>query len=630
MRAIQAANRLAEVPRPCAWFHLIVGTGTGGLVAILLGRLGLTIDQAIDCYVEILRRAFRRRWFSWGNAFGAKELEQVVGEIVLRHCGRADARMIEDRGQEPGCRVMVCAMSTDAMRGSIPTCIRTYRVDAHQGPDCTIVEAVRATTATPGMFKQAWLREDGVKVPYVGGGLGCNNPAAQALNELERVFTGRHISTFVSVGSGQLHSAQMPTRSKLLSLLPWSLYNVVQSIATDCERTNQELSSRFSFVDNVYFRFNTEQGMQDIDQSDAGRLSEVQAHTRNYLRDPGVSLRMQAAATAMISGASTVKLLRGNLHAVQQSSLRIGRYPPPSQTFTGREDVLNQMDSYFSKGALLERRLFVLHGLGGAGKTQLALKFVHTHKDWFWDIFYIDATTRETISAGLIAIGKAANAGSTPDEALAWLVSQEKRWLLVFNNADDPNLNLHNFFPECAHGDILITTRNQQMVAHTTGPESSSRVGGMRPDDALQLLLKSSGDNSNEETITIAKKLVEVCVIAHIVSHLPLIGYCRSLATLHWQSSSPAHICALDSVGLPSTTRSFRLLEHACCVSARVYRRTTTNTRFLPLGRSTIGSSCLASPSCCTSCRLCITRASLSLSLKQLAPGRCPTQSISL
>ncbi|KAF8594220.1 TPR-like protein, partial [Ceratobasidium sp. AG-I] len=125
----------------------------------------------------------------------------------------------------------------------------------------------------------------------------------------------------------------------------------------------------------------------------------------------------------------------------------------------------------------------------------------------FWDIFYIDATTRETISAGLIAIGKAANAGPTPDEALNWLVSQEKRWLLVFNNADDPNLNLHDFFPECAHGDILITTRNQQMVAHTTGPESSSRVGGMRPDDALQLLLKSSGDNSNEETVIIAKKL---------------------------------------------------------------------------------------------------------------------------
>jgi Cdc6-like AAA superfamily ATPase len=49
--------------------------------------------------------------------------------------------------------------------------------------------------------------------------------------------------------------------------------------------------------------------------------------------------------------------------------------------FTGREDILEKMESYFSKPASLERRLFVLHGLGGAGKTQLALKFVQKQED---------------------------------------------------------------------------------------------------------------------------------------------------------------------------------------------------------------------------------------------------------
>lgn len=200
-------------------------------------------------------------------------------------------------------------MSADAMRGSIPTCIRTYRVAAHQGPDCTIVEAVRATTATPGMFKQAWIEENHVKQAYVGGGLGCNNPAAQALAELEIAFSGRPLSTFLSVGSGQLRSAHMPARSRLLSLFPSDLYEVVQTIATDCERTNQELSGRFSLTENVYFRFNTEQGMQDIDQSDPARLSEVQAHTRSYLQEASVSSRIQNAAKAIVVGAKTVKIL---------------------------------------------------------------------------------------------------------------------------------------------------------------------------------------------------------------------------------------------------------------------------------------------------------------------------------
>lgn len=200
-------------------------------------------------------------------------------------------------------------MSAEAMRGSMPTCIRTYRVAAHQGPDCTIVEAVRATTATPGMFKPALIKDTHVTAPYIGGGLGCNNPAAHALSEIENLFPGRTLSIVLSIGSGQLHSAHMPSRSRLFSAVPSGLYEVVQSIATDCERTNQELSGRFSLTDNVYFRFNTEQGMQDIDQSDATRLSEVQAHTRNYLRGEAISSRMQDAVKATVRGGKAVKII---------------------------------------------------------------------------------------------------------------------------------------------------------------------------------------------------------------------------------------------------------------------------------------------------------------------------------
>lgn len=43
------------------------------------------------------------------------------------------------------------------------------------------------------------------------------------------------------------------------------------------------------------------------------------------------------------------------------------------------------IQSYFSNDTPLERCLFVLYGLGRAGKTQLALKFIHMHKDWWVD-----------------------------------------------------------------------------------------------------------------------------------------------------------------------------------------------------------------------------------------------------
>ncbi|KAF8603736.1 FabD/lysophospholipase-like protein [Ceratobasidium sp. AG-I] len=510
MLRVQAIWNLADMPLPCDLFDLICGTGTGGLVAVLLGRLRLPIVAAIECYVEILNRGFVKKrlgiWLGTDDAFSATALEAAIGGIVARYLGRADARMIEDLNQEGR---LICAMSADAIRAGTPTFIRTYRVAANQGPDCTIVEAVRATMATPGMFKTASIVEQKIKSRYVGGGLGCNNATAHILAEVEVAFPGRPLATVLSVGSGQLRSASVPDRSRLSQFLPSKLVQTLGSIAMDCEKTHQELSRRFEHTPNLYFRFNAEQGMQDIDQSDLARLPEVRAHTQNYLKDAIINMRMDTMAKTITVGAESVNIIGGNVQILKQPNGRVPRCPPPSRVFTGREDILEQMNNYFSDSTPLKRHLFVLAGLGGAGKTQLALNFAHLHQDEFWETYLIDATSRDTISAGLVPIAVAAKEGETPEDALAWLASQRKRWLLVFDNADDPNLNLNDYFPQSAHGDIIITTRNQQVINHATGPESYCRVGGMRPEDALQLLLKCSGAEDNEETISIAKRLLE-------------------------------------------------------------------------------------------------------------------------
>jgi hypothetical protein len=57
------------------------------------------------------------------------------------------------------------------------------------------------------------------------------------------------------------------------------------------------------------------------------------------------------------------------------SALALVRCPPPSQIFQGRQDILAKMDEYFSKD-IGERHIYVLHGLGGSGKTQIGLKFL--------------------------------------------------------------------------------------------------------------------------------------------------------------------------------------------------------------------------------------------------------------
>ncbi|KKF92490.1 Vegetative incompatibility protein HET-E-1 [Ceratocystis platani] len=58
MECIQKSEGLSEVPRPCDRFDLIGGTGTGGIIAIMLGRLKMSIDQSIKEYKRLASEIF--------------------------------------------------------------------------------------------------------------------------------------------------------------------------------------------------------------------------------------------------------------------------------------------------------------------------------------------------------------------------------------------------------------------------------------------------------------------------------------------------------------------------------------------------------------------------------------------
>src|SRR3984957_18633645 len=157
--------------------------------------------------------------------------------------------------------------------------------------------------------------------------------------------------------------------------------------------------------------------------------------------------------------------------------------PPPTPVFTGREDILSQMHAYFS-GNVGRCHIFVLHGLGGARKSQISFKYVRSMLSpvstllifdkftslqltlfillyqRFSDVFFVDASTVETITTDLRSIAVAKGVGNSENDALNWLSRQRKEWLLLFNSADDTMLNLRDYFPRCSHGNILITSRN--------------------------------------------------------------------------------------------------------------------------------------------------------------------------
>ncbi|KAJ7742907.1 hypothetical protein B0H16DRAFT_1728061 [Mycena metata] len=180
----------------------------------------------------------------------------------------------------------------------------------------------------------------------------------------------------------------------------------------------------------------------------------------------------------------------------------INNCPPPSRIFQGRQAILDKMHLFFNTDSG-EQHIYVLHGLGGAGKTQIALKFIQESS--FSNVFLVDTSKVETIETGLKSIAVAKSVGNSAQDALMWLQSNHNRWLLFFDNADDPKINLNDFLPKCNHGRIIITSRNPDLRnygAHTL-------VSDMEEADATTLLLRRANIESSEENLKLATEIVK-------------------------------------------------------------------------------------------------------------------------
>ncbi|KAJ7241826.1 hypothetical protein C8J57DRAFT_1477663 [Mycena rebaudengoi] len=113
-----------------------------------------------------------------------------------------------------------------------------------------------------------------------------------------------------------------------------------------------------------------------------------------------------------------------------------------------------------------------------------------------------------TIQAGLKNIALTRSLGSDHEDALLWLASCTTEWLLIFDNTDDPKLNLFNFFSQSSRGNILITSRNPQLCLHA--PDAHHRISDLDEETAVRLLLVSAAEPVTSETERLATEIVKV------------------------------------------------------------------------------------------------------------------------
>ena len=131
----------------------------------------------------------------------------------------------------------------------------------------------------------------------------------------------------------------------------------------------------------------------------------------------------------------------------------------------------------------------------------------------FANVFFIDASTKETIHADLqkIALDRLGE-GHNHEDAIHWLCAQHNEWLLLFDGADDKDLNLYDYFPHVPYGNILITSRNEN--AKFWALNSHCGVSQMHSEEAKKLFLDLSGISIKDSTVTedlVASFVKSVC-----------------------------------------------------------------------------------------------------------------------
>ncbi|OQD80677.1 hypothetical protein PENANT_c033G02204, partial [Penicillium antarcticum] len=537
--------------KPCEVFDLIGGTSTGGLIAIMLGRLEMDVDQCIDAYSNLAATVFGEKLRSVpinfkGSItarFDSATLESAI-QKVIENSGACKQDLFND-GTARGCRTFVCTAdrhTKDIVR------LRSYSLSHEPNIRTTICQAALATSAATTFFEPISIGDRS----FADGGLGANNPVDEVEGEASNIWcpeTGElkpQVKCFISIGTG--NPGKKPFEDNIFKFLG----KTVVQIATETENTERRFIARWAkhFDEKRYFRLNVEQGLQEIGLDEYRKKGAIEAATEGYLthmaqkfrvRDCIENLKLKENKTEI----SFVNIIhKHTLRANQRQWQSVHRFHVPfdlaampviETNFLGRQKELEQLWQSLEPSKSELQKVAIIHGLGGMGKTQLAIRFARHHKRDFTAIFWLSGKDRATLVQSLSSVlprlpGQCQIPDAINDEeaeqrartVLRWLaLERNSRWLIIFDNIDQyspdnsavgQTYDIQRFFPGADHGSILITSRLETL----TELGESIPIHRLNHEDAIQLLLRSSrllantavGElGSNPGTLALASRL---------------------------------------------------------------------------------------------------------------------------
>ncbi len=178
-----------------------------------------------------------------------------------------------------------------------------------------------------------------------------------------------------------------------------------------------------------------------------------------------------------------------------------------------REEELTEIHTKLSGDG--SRRTVVLHGLGGMGKTQLAVAYSKRYKDNYSAIFWLNIKDEDSLkqsfarvirqilrehplASRLSSVDTKGDLDEVVDAVKAWLsLRNNSRWLMIYDNYDNPKLpgnwdsaavDIQKFLPESYQGSVIVTTRSSQVkIGHLIHIRKLENLS-----DSLKILSNSS------------------------------------------------------------------------------------------------------------------------------------------
>ncbi|MCO8269319.1 FxSxx-COOH system tetratricopeptide repeat protein [Actinoplanes sp. TRM 88003] len=202
---------------------------------------------------------------------------------------------------------------------------------------------------------------------------------------------------------------------------------------------------------------------------------ELFADPKYWDRQEAFRLRLPHSGVVTATVSTPAELETALLHALNTlprpaPQLTVGEEPPVAQIwtvparfaqFSGRTDLLHRTTEALGSN---RSAVYVLYGMGGVGKTTTAIEFAHRNADAYDIGWWVNAEDPTLIPDQLASLARAIGVVSPTDlvevalARLFGLLRRRRRWLLIFDNADDP-ARLARFIPG-GEGHVLITSRN--------------------------------------------------------------------------------------------------------------------------------------------------------------------------